>query len=378
MRRDGYRGPVISKTNALRLVAAVGVTGVLVGGGAFTAWSGTEVPEEQASLNVSQWSSPAASASPRATGTSTAAADDTVGSDVKAKAEAEERQRAERTKARRLAAAAEQQADAAAAQRKQRRQARVAAAAEQPLSFDMMSFNILGSQHTAPGGGTDNYAPGRIRSEWAANVMNDHDASIVGFQEIQRDQLDSIMAATQNRYAVYPGDTLGGKGIPQSVMWRTDVWESTWQGYFDIPFTEQVRPQPYVRLRNLATGREIYVINMHTSAKTTRHPREADRDKATATVITLIHQLQEQEGLPIFLTGDMNEHAEIFCKITGQTDLVAAAGGSNANGSCRPPRGMRVDWIFGNGTFSGYVQDRSPMVANTTDHAVIATHVDVP
>ena len=55
---------------------------------------------------------------------------------------------------------------------------------------------------------------------------------------------------------------------------------------------------------------------------------------------------------------------------TGQTDLVAAMGGSNGSGGCRPP-GLRIDQIFGSGTtFSHFTYYSDREVSRTTDHHV--------
>jgi hypothetical protein len=77
-------------------------------------------------------------------------------------------------------------------------------------------------------------------------------------------------------------------------------------------------------------------------------------------------------------TGDFNEVAPAFCSITGKTPLVAATGGTNTGSGgtgagCSPPRGARVDWIFGSlGDFSHVVMDHSAQVRRTTDHHVLS------
>ncbi len=104
------------------------------------------------------------------------------------------------------------------------------AAAAQPFDFTITTFNALGSQHTAPGGSAPEYAPGRIRAEWAAELVASYGADVVGFQEIQSDQLATIAQQTRGAYDVWPGSELGGKGVPQSLMWRKADWTLTWKG----------------------------------------------------------------------------------------------------------------------------------------------------
>jgi endonuclease/exonuclease/phosphatase family metal-dependent hydrolase len=251
------------------------------------------------------------------------------------------------------------------------------AAAVQPYTFKISSFNVLGTQHTAPGGDAQDYAPGRIRADWAADLVAAYGASVVGMQEVQIDQLDAISRATGGRFAFYPGSELGAKGVPQSLMWDTTVWTLTYKTSITIPFVDTQRPQPIVRLQNIATGREIYVMNVHNSPKDA-HGREWERDRAMAIEVAAIKELRK-DNLPVFVTGDFNEHAEAFCKITGGTDLEAANGGSNAGGSCRPPNPMRVDWMFGSpdAAFSGFLMDTGAQVRRITDHAVLSATVTV-
>lgn len=251
-------------------------------------------------------------------------------------------------------------------------------ASDQPYDFTLTSFNVLGSQHTAPGGSAQEFAPGRIRAEWTVGLVGAYGSSIVGMQELQADQLDAIDRATAGTFEFWPGTALGGKGIPQSLMWKSSVWTATYTDSITIPFMDTTRPQPIVRLQHVGTGREIYVMNVHNSPKDAQG-REDERDKATAIEIAAIKQLRRQDGIPVFVMGDFNEHAEVFCKITGQTDLEAAQGGSN-DGTCRPPSAMRVDWIFGSSDvdFSGFRMDTSAQVRRITDHAVLTSSVSVP
>ncbi|MGZ4468575.1 MAG: hypothetical protein ACXVXB_08840, partial [Nocardioidaceae bacterium] len=128
---------------------------------------------------------------------------------------------------------------------------------------------------------------------------------------------------------------------------------------------------------NAATGLEVYVANFHNPASVPRfRDQQHWRDVATGMEISLVNTLHQETGLPVFVTGDMNERDEYFCRITAGTGMVAAAGGSNT-GSCAPPRPIGIDWIFGTPgvQFSGYTVDRSPLVQRTTDHPVVISQV---
>jgi endonuclease/exonuclease/phosphatase family metal-dependent hydrolase len=235
--------------------------------------------------------------------------------------------------------------------------------------FTIMTMNVLGSQHTAPGGDEPNMAPGRIRAEWASTYFGMRGASLVGLQESQPDQIVALDSATRNAFKFYPGNSIGYDGAPQSVMWKRTDWKLTWHSTISIPFTGGWRPQPIVELQQRATGAQLYWINVHFSA---RHGNQADRDKAMKILLKAIARLKG-DGLPILLTGDFNEVAPAFCSITGKTPLEAATGGSHEGGTCVLPKGARIDWIFGSkGTFSGALTDYSAQVRRTTDHHVLS------
>ena len=73
-----------------------------------------------------------------------------------------------------------------------------------------------------------------------------------------------------------------------------------------------------------------------------------------------------------------NERGEAFCMVTGSGDIVAANGGSTG-GSCAPPPGAGIDWIFGTSdvTFSDYVRYQDGFVQRTTDHPVIEARATI-
>jgi endonuclease/exonuclease/phosphatase family metal-dependent hydrolase len=244
-----------------------------------------------------------------------------------------------------------------------------------PYSFQLSAFNILGSNHTRPGGSARGYAPGRIRAEWAARLVTSRGLDIVGWSEIQADQYAAMMRATGGAFEGWPGYELGPKGIPASLMWRTSMFEAVWKGSVTIPFMGQQRPMPVVQLKERTTGREFFVMNVHNAPQ----GRQAERDAALDKELPLVRSLRKESGLPVFLIGDFNEKATLFCKVTSRTDLRAANGGSN-NGSCSPPSGrLRVDWIFGSpdATMSGYRDEQGADVRRVTDHAMVWTDVTV-
>ncbi len=241
-----------------------------------------------------------------------------------------------------------------------------------PLSTEVMTFNILGSQHTAPGGARPSFAPGRVRAEWAKNLINQRGATLVGLSEPQPDQITSLDVATNGAFSIYPGNTMGYVAAPQSVMWKDSEWSFVWGNTVQMPFMKDSRPQALVRLRNNSTGREIYWINAHLSPG----KMQADRDKGMDIIKQVVKQLAS-DGLPVLVTGDLNEHAKAFRRIACPTDLNAAVGGETKGSTCRLPKAMRVDWILGRGSFDNTEVNQGAQVRRTTDHAVVSSRFTV-
>jgi alpha-tubulin suppressor-like RCC1 family protein/endonuclease/exonuclease/phosphatase family metal-dependent hydrolase len=230
----------------------------------------------------------------------------------------------------------------------------------------VMTFNQLGTLHTAPGGTRPDWAPSRIRAEWASEIIRVRNADLIGTQETNPDQVAALDMATRGAYGFYPGTTMGYSGATGSVMWRKDTWSLVWSDTVSIPFMNERRPRPMVRLRHKRTGQEVYLVNVHFSPG----QQQDDRNRGAQILIRSLKQLAK-DGLPILLTGDFNEREGIYCKIHTQTNLRSSIPPAKPGPKCHAPRGLRVDQIFGaRGRFGSIKIDQGPMVQRTTDHSV--------
>ncbi len=240
--------------------------------------------------------------------------------------------------------------------------------------FSISSFNILGSNHTAKGGESPGMASGPQRMGGVLAILAAHNVSVVGMQEMRPDQR-SAFNSRAGGWSLYPGLQMGRQAGENSLAWRDDTWELVDTNLINIPyFKGRQRPMPYIVLNHKATGIKAYFSTFHNPADV-YGPSQRYRTEATNREIGLFNRL-EGTGLPQFVTGDMNEYQEYFCRVTGATRLIAAGGGSNSGG-CRPPSPRVIDWIFGSPgvEFSNYTVDRSSLVRRTTDHPVIVTDV---
>ena len=237
---------------------------------------------------------------------------------------------------------------------------------------------MLGSSHTRGHGG---YASGVRRTAGVVRLLARHDVEVVGLQEMQADQMRSFRHRTGDKYALFPGPH-GRREIDgeNSVAWDRSAWQAVETQTFSIPyFHGNRRAMPLVKLRNRETGMTAWFANVHNPASTAGHRGSAKwRAKAIAEEARLVRRLHDT-GLPVFLTGDMNEREQAFCPLTSRAPLQAARGGSHTGGSCRAGNPRYVDWAFGSPdlTFSGYVEDRGRLNRRTSDHPMIVTHATI-
>lgn len=231
--------------------------------------------------------------------------------------------------------------------------------------FTIGTLNVLGSNHTPPGSG---WAPGRTRIGWAADVILARGIEVVGLQEMQDDQIP-VLASRLAGYTVWPQQALGPSGNRLQIAYRSDLFEMVDAGSISTVFSSQMRPVPWVRLRDRESGLSFHVVTLHNS------PRglEGERDNATGTEIALFNQLLGT-GLPLLVTGDTNEPAEFFCRVGAATGMVAANGGSTSGGCVLPPAPTGLDWVMGGNVtgFTGYARTPLPKI---TDHPIVYSNV---
>jgi endonuclease/exonuclease/phosphatase family metal-dependent hydrolase len=244
-----------------------------------------------------------------------------------------------------------------------------AEAAAKPVSFRIATFNVLGSQHTAPGGDRRRFPSASWRTPQAAGLIGKHGADVIGTQELQADQLDGLQRLTG--FAAYPGYAFGSKKTDNSILYDPAKFEFVDGSSFDITFMNGRHPQTVLKLRERSTGREMYFVNMHTSAGHDRR-NTGTRIAGHLTGAAVVNDLQAT-GLPVFVTGDMNDRVEFFCRFLPRTGMVAAIGGSTAGG-CHPPGHLAVDWITASNDvgFSNYWEDGTPQARKISDHYFVS------
>lgn len=254
---------------------------------------------------------------------------------------------------------------------------RTASARKSSFGFKLATFNVLGNIHSRPYAHDDRFGPSRIRAEWTAQALLTGGIQVAGLQEPDAAQVAAIVAAGQGNLEAFPAASAGDLAVESSLVWDTRVFEATKKTTIRTQFIRRVLERPVVRLRHIATGRQIWVMSVHNAP----FDYQAKRDAAVKVQLEKVNELEET-GLPVFYVGDMNEKKTILCKVLRRTDMDSPIGGGlTKNNQCRIPKErMRVDWIFGSKSvqWSGFTNSKPPLVRLSTDHWVPVVNVQVP
>lgn len=224
-------------------------------------------------------------------------------------------------------------------------------------SFNVSSFNVLGSSHTNAGGNKPGLASGVDRMRGALAAMKSHNVDIAGMQEFQGDQQAAFKRLAPNFGVVGEKDN--------AIVYNKEKFRLVEKRSFTIPYFEgNKREMPIARLEDKATGKQMWVVNIHNPADTKDHPHNAaNRAKAIRIEQNLMRQLQAT-GLPVLFTGDFNDRKSV----DGSMDRVGMD-------SAAPDRTRsEIDYIFGSGVnFSNYTADHRTQSSGTSDHPIIVS-----
>ena len=237
------------------------------------------------------------------------------------------------------------------------------AALQQPFSFHVTTFNVLGSQHSAAGGA-------------ASGVRRGHDPHRLGGRAAGGVRLRRRgLQRAPDRPVRRPGGRLAGlrllsrhdarrqAGVPTNLMWRDACGSRPGR-----PRRHPVHGRHPADARRTPApprdGREIYVMNVHNSPRDARAARwsvtgRGHRDRR--------HQ-GPAAGQPAGVRdGRLQRARRGLLQDHGATTSTLRAAVSNQGDNCKPPAQMRVDWIFGSsdGAFSGFLIDTSPRSAGS-------------
>jgi endonuclease/exonuclease/phosphatase family metal-dependent hydrolase len=225
-------------------------------------------------------------------------------------------------------------------------------------SFNVASFNLLGSSHTAAGGNKPGMASGVSRMRRAVATMKKHNIDIAGLQEFQGDQQKAFKRLAPNFGVVGEKDN--------AIVYNKKKFRLVERRSVSIPYFEgHMKKMPIARLQDKKTGKQVWVVNIHNPADTKAHPRNAhNRARAIQIEQNVLRKLQAT-GIPVMITGDFNDRNTV--------DRSMGQAGMNSAAPRKAP--SAIDYIFGSRgiDFSNYVFDRRPQSSGTSDHPIVVS-----
>ncbi|MBC2933878.1 endonuclease/exonuclease/phosphatase family protein [Nocardioides sp. zg-1228] len=249
-------------------------------------------------------------------------------------------------------------------------------------SFRVGNFNVLGADHTAPGGKRKGWESGVVRMDRVVGLLQENLLDVVGFQEFQPPQALRFQELMGTSWQTYPGiDNPAGPSV-NSIGWRTDVWTLLEARTIPIPYFDGVPSRmPAVLLQNIDTGRRVWFFNTHNPADT-RGPAQAWRNTGFAMEVALANELRAAyPDAPFISLGDKNERgSDYYCAVAPGADMWSASGGYVDGSTCQPPSGGAIDWIMGTKDvfFNSYTRVWNDYVSRTSDHPLYYANAVVP
>ena len=248
-------------------------------------------------------------------------------------------------------------------------------------SFRVGTFNVLGADHTAPGGKRKGWDSGVVRMERVVSILGDRALDVVGFQEFQPPQAARFAELMGATWQTYPGLNNAAGPSVNSIGWNTSVWQLLEARTLPIPYFDGVPSRmPAVLLQNQDTGRRVWFFNTHNPADV-RGPAQQWRDAGFAMEVALANELAVTHPDAAFISlGDKNDRARYYCSVAPGSDMWSASGGFVDGSTCSAPAGGAIDWIMGSKDvfFNGYTRYWNDYVARTSDHPLYYANVVVP
>ena len=248
--------------------------------------------------------------------------------------------------------------------------------------FRLGNFNVLGADHTAPGGNRKGWESGVVRMDRVVSLLQQNTLDVVGFQEFQPPQATRFAELMGTSWQTYPGlDNPAGPSV-NSIGWRTDVWTLLEARTIPIPYFDGVPSRmPAVLLQNIDTGRRVWFFNTHNPADV-RGPAQQWRNTGFAMEVALANELRAAyPDAPFISLGDKNERgSDYYCAVAPGADMWSASGGYVDGTTCKAPTDGAIDWIMGTKDvfFNGYTRLWNDYVSKTSDHPLYHANAVIP
>ena len=203
----------------------------------------------------------------------------------------------------------------------------------QAKSVKVVSFNIVVSNHETENGWN-------IRKGAIANFLMEEQPDIIGLQEATYMQIQYLLAGMPD-YSLYgvsrDTGTKGGRGEYSAIIYNRERYNLVASGEFWLSPTPErpsrswndevqsrIEPHPgamkhnrictWVRLQDKSSKKEFFFFNTHLEFgyHADQNLGQTAREKGLALIVEKMQELVP-EGMPVILSGDMNQMAANRC-----------------------------------------------------------------
>jgi hypothetical protein len=244
------------------------------------------------------------------------------------------------------------------------------------VSFNLASFNVVGSSHSRGRGG---YRSGTARMKSQVAYLRKHHVRLVGFQELEGKQAASFLRRTKGRWGLVGAPSRSGRTTDtrNAVAFVKHDFALVRKSFVPITYFYGKRVNiPLVELRSKTTGKRFWILNTHNPADTHGNAGRW-RAESVRRELKRIHKLRSG-GATVLFTGDMNAKQDFFCRATRSGMLHSASGGSSGK-KCRYPSANGIDWVLGTRDvrFSGWQADKTTRTRGVSDHPIVVARATV-
>ena len=178
--------------------------------------------------------------------------------------------------------------------------------------FRVGNFNVLGADHTAPGGNRKGWESGTVRMDRVVSLLGQNTLDVVGFQEFQPPQAARFTELMGTSWQTYPGLNNPAGPSVNSIGWRTDVWTAPRGAHPPDPLLRRRAEPDAGRAPAERRHRPPRVVLQHPQpVPTSAVRRRLYRDAGFAMEVALANELRAAyPDAPFISLGDKNERAQ--------------------------------------------------------------------
>lgn len=173
------------------------------------------------------------------------------------------------------------------------------------------TFNVLGEQFTRKGRtlANEGWKSGAARLDAAMPILSGKKLDVIGFQEFEAPQHQHFVDEYTRTWGIYPQspahyDTKLPRG--NAIIWRKSKFKLVGSGERYIKYYGATTiAAPWVKLRQISTGKDFYVTNTHDPVTNESRGNNAKR-RVESAKSSLSDVAKKTKTAPVIVLGDFN------------------------------------------------------------------------